>query len=383
MSNQVLALTGTGPAINKYRIFNAASQLYDDYDIFAPAKYIDELTPERAKQLAKESTKSSVDPLGLIMAYLSAEQGPYDVIWTNEFHEQPMIYLQHQQEKHGTKIIADIDDWFEDVPAGNIASPSWQSLRPKRVFREILESADQAIASTPFLAEQYNAALCPNFVVPDEWKDHEISPNRAPGGKWSDDVIIMCAAGAGRGEDYLLLEAALRQALMLENVKVCFVGWVPDWAEEYPVGRKVVFCRWTDLKDYPAMMAWAKPDLFISPMVHNDFNLAKSNLKWLEAGMLGACFVGERWGEYERTVEHGKTGVLCNGPDEWQVVLPELCMDRELREAVARRGAMAVEESWTWPAVKEAWTKGVLGDEHSGKRTLRGPVSEQRPAATG
>jgi len=386
MSNQVLALTTTAGGINNYRIFNAANHLIGapNYDVFSPLSYQREIQEDKsiAERFLEESVKTKISVGALILAYLANEQGPYDTIWTNDFQENSVIYALHQQEKHGTTLIADVDDHFETVPAGNVAADSWISTRPKRIYRELLESADRPTASTPFLADLYGAALCPNFVEPDKWGG-EVSPNRQPGGKWADDIVILCAAGAGRGADFLGIEWALRKAIELPNVKIAFVGWVPDWAETYPVGKKVAFCKWTDLALYPQMMAWAKPDIMISPMEHHDFNLAKSNLKWLEAGMLGACFVGEKWGEYERTVEHGRTGVLCDGPDQWKEVLPEICMNRDLREAIARRGADAVNRDWTWPAVKDAWTKGVLGDEHSGNRIIRGPDEQFESATAG
>ena len=110
------------------------------------------------------------------------------------------------------------------------------------------------------------------------------------------------------------------------------------------------------------MLRWINPDIILSPMEKNDFNLAKSNLKWLESGAVGACFVGERWGEYERTVEDGVTGVLASGREEWAEKLLWLASSPQDRRIIGKNGSKMVQSHWTWPAVEKDWRAAILGE---------------------
>jgi len=153
----------------------------------------------------------------------------------------------------------------------------------------------------------------------------------------------------------------------LPNVKALVVGIVPKGALEYPVG-KVVYSRWIPVDKYGKVLNYYSPDIIVSPMLHNDFNLAKSNLKWLESGAVGACFMGERWGEYQRTVLDGVTGALADGESDRTEKLLWLCTEHDARKEIAAEGAKEIAQNWTWDAVKDAWVQGVLGDGASDNR---------------
>ena len=198
--------------------------------------------------------------------------------------------------------------------------------------------------------------MAPNFVVPEEW---DFAPRTTVK---ADECVILCSGSPSRAGDFLALEKPFRDALELPNVKMVFMGWFPEWALDYPAG-KVVWCRWVPIDKYARVMRWIAPDIMVSPMEHNVFNVAKSNLKWLEAAMVGACFVGARWGEYSRTVKDGETGILADGLSEWRDVLTGLALDAVKRQEVAEAGRREVLCRWTWEHVGPQWRKAVLGEE--------------------
>ncbi len=277
----------------------------------------------------------------------------WDYLWTAHYGPDSLA-VQDLLREQGVEIVAEIDDWFEDIPKGNPAFRAWWGQK-REWMSEMLQRADRVAASTPALAEYYGGRYAPNFVDPAEWE----YPARK--GKNPEECVLLCNGGRGRAADYLGIEGPLRRFLEEPNTKVVFMHTFPEWALGYPPG-KVVYCAWVPLEDYRRVVRWISPDVLVSPLEHNRFNEAKSNLKWLEAGMSAAMFVGERFGEYARTVEEGRTGILADGEQEWTDALIWAARNPDERRRVALRGCSEVSSKWTWSAVQDLWEKAVRGD---------------------
>jgi glycosyltransferase involved in cell wall biosynthesis len=288
----------------------------------------------------------------------------WDVIWTHNYTPASVSFLEVMKDKIGSRIVVDIDDWFEEVPAGNIAHRSWGESR-RQWYRDLISVADEITCSTAFLQDHYKGVLAPNFIDPDEWK----GPRHR---RTEDYVLITCPAGIGRAGDYFRAQLMLEKALERDDVRVLFIGFMPEWALTYP-NKKVIYSRFAPLDLYPQLLNYVTPDIVISPMEHNDFNRAKSNLKWLEASAVGACFLGERFGEYERTIEDMETGVLADSPEEWMEKLDFLISEKSARQRIARQGREEALDKWTWNAVGDNWRDGVCGKTQS--------LSEDAPEA--
>ena len=310
-----------------------------------------------------------------LVKWLEKNGMEWDGFWTNAY-TKPSQAVTDLMRDFDIPVIIDVDDYFDEIPTGNVAHSAWFH-RKKVEYNHQLANADRRVTTTPWLAEHYNCQIAPNFVNPDGWLKWGARPRN------DDSCVLLHCGSVNRAEDYLTQEQAFRAFLDLPNTKIIFMGWMPKWADDYPVG-KVVFCRWVEYEKYQRMMRWLAPDLLVSPMVHNKFNLAKSNIKWLEAAMCHACFVGERWGEYERTVEDGVTGVLADGHEEWAEKLRNLALDTDSRREIAKKGYDEVVSMWTWEAVGPLWKAAVGGEEvanGSGSEWIAGGVHGERGAA--
>ncbi len=383
MGLRTLVISCGAPAVKKYRIFNASKHLLkDEVQIFDVNAEIDNLSEARQTDIKRIADKMGMDDLPAFLSFWIQDQEPFDQIWTNDHREDVVIMCNYLQKRDGSRLIADVDDLFTQIPRYNQSTLAW-GMRRKQAYRDLLEMAENTVVSTPRLQEEFGGTVCPNFIVPEEWEGLEISPNRREGGKFSEDVVICCPAGTGRAGDYLEMEVPLMEAIE-EGAKLWCIGWMPDWVQrnELVPGKHVVYSNWADINDYTQALTWGAPDIIMSPMQHNEFNKAKSNLKWLEAGAVGAVFVGERWGEYERTVEDKVDGFLCDGLEEWTDTLKTLVRREDLRRTVAARGTKSVIDDWTWDSVASSWKDGVNAD--SGKtstsaspRQTSGEVSTQ------
>lgn len=292
-----------------------------------------------------------------LIAWLQEHDGEWDYFWTNSW-DQPANAVASALKEFGVPIAVDVDDFFEGLPRGNVAHDSWVYERP-RLYRAMLETADRRVASTPFLGEKYDAAVAPNFVNLEHW-DYPKRP------KADDSVTLLHCGSLNRAEDFLTQEGAFRAFLKQPNTKIIFMGWLPKWARDYEVG-KVVYVGWVPYKEEPwgykynRMLRWLDPDIVVSPLLHNDFNLAKSNIKWLESAMIDACFVGEAWGELNRTVEQSHTGYLCSTGQEWRDLLVTLAQDEKMRSSASVNARSVVESQWTWGAVERLWRAALGG----------------------
>ena len=291
-----------------------------------------------------------------MVEWLGENGTDWDAYWTNSWTKDANAFAGLIKEL-GIPMIMDVDDYFEGVPMGNVAHGAWVYERPK-LFRAMLEMADHRIASTPFLADKYDCNVAPNFVKTDQW-DY---PNRPK----SDKITLLHCGSLNRAEDFLIQEIAFRDFLNQPNTQIIFMGWLPAWAQNFEPGR-VVFCNWVPYNEDPwghkfnRMLRWLNPDISVSPLLHNDFNLAKSNIKWLESAMVGAAFVGKRWGELERTIEDGVDGHLASGKEEWSEKLIMLAHDKDLRDRTSKAALDVVQSKWTWGGVEQNWRAALEG----------------------
>lgn len=318
-----IVLPWGGPAVRAYRFRQAFEAAGWDVPMYEGMEYGE----ETAAFIAKHGLK-------------------HDVVWTNAWSDAARAFTDMLRD-HGAKVIAEVDDLFTEVPVGNHVHKYWKGDNKYR-YLKLLQDADVRVASTPFLGERFNARVAPNFIVPEKW-DFPLRHR-----KKNDECILLCPAGNGRAGDYFEIEEPLKRFLAEPNTKIVFVGFLPQWAYEYEAG-KVVLCRWVDYELYPRMMRYINPDIVVSPLICDNFNAAKSNIKWLESAMLDACFVGTDWGELRRTVNQGETGFLCQTNRDWEGVLVELARNPELRAATTKCAKEVVLSEWTWEGVREDW----------------------------
>ena len=74
-------------------------------------------------------------------------------------------------------------------------------------------------------------------------------------------------------------------------------------------------------------------DIVIAPLLDNEFNRCKSELKVLEAGAKWLPFIGSDMVTFSRT---GANIDLCSNGDEWVESILELSLDKSLRESLGK-----------------------------------------------
>jgi glycosyltransferase involved in cell wall biosynthesis len=93
-------------------------------------------------------------------------------------------------------------------------------------------------------------------------------------------------------------------------------------------------------------------DIVLAPLVDSAFTRAKSRIRCMMAGLVGAPVVASPVGTYAEFVEHGVNGFYARSPAEWTHYLEQLVRDAELRR---RMGCMNRQRAEAWSISQNIW----------------------------
>lgn len=225
-------------------------------------------------------------------------------------------------------------------------------------IKKVVSGADMITVTTPILAEVFreyndNIRILPNCVDLKEWK-------RLPLEKNEKEVRLYWGGGMSHWEDFLLLREPLKVIFKkYPNVKLVMLGWMPDGLQEMFPGR-VEYHHWTNVWAYPYKMASLNADIGLIPLVENDFNVCKSNIKWIEMSGLQIPTVVSYCSPYKEVeaLSDKDLAVFIDGndPEGWIEGISTLIDNPDLRKNVGENARMVVEQHYDINAQYHAWT---------------------------
>lgn len=229
--------------------------------------------------------------------------------------------------------IADVDDAYcseqliPDLKLNGMHGVARSWLEGQVAHVEFVSRCDAVFCATPHLADlysQYNdhVYVLRNAVLEADWR-------RVRKPEEDGKVRIGWAAGKQHEPDSSLIGEALRRVKRRHpGVEVMVVSsFDPAWDFDY-----VKLPNTPSLATYRRILA--SFDISLGPIRNHEMGRAKSDLKWLEASMVGAAFVGSDCKPYA-TVKHGRTGLLCDTSDEWETAIESLVTDQAYRLKLA------------------------------------------------
>lgn len=328
---------------------------------------------------ASQLKKHQVDVKGKDIAYLgdSPEEQwenifkQYDIFWVCYFSDpNAASAMFYYAQKHGKKVVLDIDDNFLDVAKSNDVYEKFKDGKKDRAFLStILSLADAITVSTEPLRDRIKEHIKkihgiekPMFIVPNmnDVKDWNFTPV-----KKHDDKIVIGYSGSTSHEDDLKMVMPHIARLMKKYKNLYFelVGSVPkDKVQRYFGGagfddeslQRIVLLPVTPtFKEYPEYLSTMRWDIGIAPLVDTAFTRSKSHIKWLEYSMYGIPVVASRVYPYfmelcgRETITDGETGLLCR-PNEWEDKIESLILDGELAERLAKNAYQHIKKNWQY-----------------------------------
>ena len=283
------------------------------------------------------------------------------VVWMGLHYQRALDTFVHMRAKHGKKFVTEVDDYIFSIPPTNSA---FQSMKPgtgyTHVALEQIKRSDALIVSTPHLKELYEP-FCKqihtveNAVSLPLWR-RAASPARRRG------LTIGWMGGGTHNEDHEMIQGAVKEVLEKApktrftyisgcHQPRCFDGverlkWVHDFK---PIDK------------YPQWIAKQGFDIGIAPLVDNEFNRGKSNLRWLEYSAMGIPTVASNVLHFSQSIKHGKTGLLAGTHAEWVSSLMKLINEPDVRENIGKAARLEVGTKWS-PEVQARKYRRALGE---------------------
>jgi O-antigen biosynthesis protein len=96
--------------------------------------------------------------------------------------------------------------------------------------------------------------------------------------------------------------------------------------------HRAPYLSWQEL---PQLIAAV--DINLAPLeIENPFCQAKSEIKWMEAALVGVPTVATATDAFQYAVRHGEDGLLAILPEDWHDLLSRLILDQNWREEIGR-----------------------------------------------
>lgn len=295
----------------------------------------------------------------------------YDVFWTNYFsHAETASAIFYHAQKHGKKVVIDVDDNYLDVPESNIlASRFAKGKKDRAILSTILSFADTIVVSTEPLKKRLedhfkevhkiekNIVVIPNYNDINDWQYEPVEKSKS---------IIIGYTGSNSHHDDLamVLPSIVKVMKKHKNVRFQCLGIVGtnDINKVYKGISKDILDR-MDLvgatetfKEYPEWLSQQKWDIGIAPLVDTPFTRSKSSIKFFEYAMYKIPTIASRVYPYfmevdgKEVITHNENGLLAR-PDEWEQCLEDLIVNKEKRIKLGENAYNFVKETWQYDSV--------------------------------
>lgn len=217
---------------------------------------------------------------------------------------QLMKHLKGISQQNGMKMLYEVDDviFRQDIPQYNGCRHAFDNPDIERSSKEAMMLCDKVTVVSEYMADYYrkrtghpDISYIPNYM-PKFWFDRYYSPEkiqkRYEQNKKKPRVGVFAS---GTHVDVRLQNGGLDDFSHVNDIilKTCkdiqwvVVGSKPHRLAPYIDNGTIEFLPWVNLNDYPAMMDRMNVNLTFAPLLDNEFNRSKSDIKITEAGALG------------------------------------------------------------------------------------------------
>jgi|TARA_R100000315_G_C5230894_1_gene141919 hypothetical protein len=213
-------------------------------------------------------------------------------------------FLKQVQQEHGFKIIYEVDDvvFREVIPDYNKFKFAFDTEEVRQNCIDIINLVDEVTVTCDFMRRLYQEktgqekiTVIPNFV-PNFWMGQLFNPRtieRQFEANKRKPRILYTGSGAhydvdnkvGGEDDMSGVRDFIRKTV--DKYQWVFVGAFPPQLNDLVIQKKIEFYPWQQLLRYPYFISTLNAQLMVAPLQPNDFNRAKSDIKFIEACILG------------------------------------------------------------------------------------------------
>jgi hypothetical protein len=213
-------------------------------------------------------------------------------------------FLKDLSQKMNFRLIFEIDDimFHEDIPEYNKFKPAFKNSEIRDNAMAMMQMSDEITVTCDFMKEYYiektgnkNVTVIPNY--PPKWwignfyNEKKISTNYDIHKK--KPRILYAGSGAhfdvenrvNQNDDFRhVLEAIVKTK---DKFQWVFLGAFPLALRPYVMSGEFEYHQWSQLYHYPQKIYDLNCNMMVAPLQDNNFNKAKSDLKYIEACSFG------------------------------------------------------------------------------------------------
>ncbi len=294
----------------------------------------------------------------------------YDVFWTNSFSDDRIgAAIFYHAQKHGKKVIIDIDDNYLDLPKTNKHYEDFKPTSRRRAFQgTVLSFADAITVSTYPLKERLWEHLRymykidkPIYVIPNMNDIKFWKVNKKP--KKDANKIVIGYTGSNSHQDDLMMVMPTISKLMTKYdnlhfqllgiverglIETYFKGFSKDALNRIDIGPVT-----PTFDEYPKWLGHQSWDIGIAPLVDTAFTRCKSHIKIMEYAMFKIPVVASRVYPYfvpirNKPVSKDGETILIARQQEWEAKLTELIESPELRKKLGENSYNFYRDNWQY-----------------------------------
>lgn len=253
-------------------------------------------------------------------------------------------------------VVFDIDDLVFDVSyTKTIKYIDAMGEEDRRVYYEgieliqkTLKLCDMAITTTERLADELGKYVNKVYINRNVASDRmvQLSEIAIREKKINENKVIMgyFSGSITHNQDFEMIMPAIKE-LMIANksLYISVVGELEIPKELADFSDRIIVNEFVDWEQLPALIA--SVDINLSPLDDTIFNEAKSENKWVEAGLVKVPTIASNVGAFKKMIEDGVTGVLCDDINDWKTKLQELISNSEYRTRIGKKAYEFVKEN--------------------------------------
>ncbi|MGD1936238.1 MAG: glycosyltransferase [Cyanophyceae cyanobacterium] len=328
-----------------------------------------------------EHQAAILESLGYTVALFEVGQYPHD-----ELLERFRVIVMHRVPYHraldglisdaqerGIRVIFETDDWvFEPEMLHQIEDARESDGETQLFYTEMVKQFQRAIAqcdgvtvSTPLLRDavlaqnpEARVAVLPNRISPAMERVAIAALEQERPAADQDIVRISYFSGTRtHQQDFEQCVGAIATVLdQFPQVRLRIVGHleVPETLAE-TLGNRLETLPIVPWQKLPAL--YRDTDINLAPLnPHVPFTAGKSELKFVEAGLMGVPTVASQWGPYAQTITSGHNGWLCETEADWVEALRQLIENPDLRQQLGETAQTEVRDRYlTRSALVDSW----------------------------
>lgn len=233
-------------------------------------------------------------------------------------------------------VLADVDDLiflpdsYQWIDSPDFSDPIRLRLYQQTLSRNriTLEHCDGVLASTEFLADQVRQLQKPVWVHRNGFSlemAHFSEKAISAGKSFEGQIILGYASGTPtHNRDFALIQPLLRRLLERHpKVRLHLAGHLDNeynWGNSARRVQRIPFVPWQKLPEVLSAFS-----INLAPLrLDNPFSQSKSEIKFVEAALVGIPTVASPTQAFRYAITNGKNGFLADSPEKWEEILENL-----------------------------------------------------------